>query len=123
MPKHALPHPEPGIVRRQSPFHSHRYLSSLKSALHEKVKVIDLVAQVIDDEDKEIMTMDLSGENLIPDELSRDSEGFMKCRMHKNQDGLEVSDTPTRDDQIMIEDDIGPEPVITLDAPEEQTGQ
>ena len=48
---------------------------------------------MIDDDDKEIMTLDLSGENLVLDELSRDSEGFMRCRAHKNQDGLEVPDT------------------------------
>ena len=50
--------------------------ASLKSAFHNKATVIDLVSQVNDDSNKEIMIMDLSGVNLIvPDELSRDSEG------------------------------------------------
>ena len=66
--------------------------ASLTSALHEEKKVIDLVAQINDDDDKELTTMDLSAENLAIDELSRDSEGFAK-----NEDGIEVPDTPNRD--------------------------
>ena len=96
--------------------------ASLKSTFHNKATVIDLVSQVNDDSNKKIMIMDLSGVNLIvPDEWSRDIEGFMKCRTHKNQDGVEVPDTPTRDTQIVeVDDDLGLEPGITLDGPEEE---
>ena len=93
--------------------------ASLKSALHEKAEVIDLVAQVNDDDDKELMTMDLSGENLATDELSRDSEG---CRTHKNEDGIEVPDTPSRGSHvIVVEDDLDPDPGITLGTPDEES--
>ena len=97
---------------------------SLKSALHKRKKVIDLVAQVNDDDDKELMIMDLSGENLGTDELSRDSEGFARCQTHKNEDGIEVPDTPSRGSQvIVVDEDLGPNPGISLSAPDEETAR
>ena len=95
--------------------------SSLESALAKKEEVIDLVAKVNDDTDKELMMMDLSAQNLATDELSKDSEGFAKCRTHKNKDGLVVLDTPTHEDQvIVVEDDLGPSPDIYLESPDEE---
>ena len=55
------------------------------------------------------------------DELSKDSEGFTKCRTHQNKDGITVPDTPVRDSIIVVEDDLGSDPSVSLEAPEEES--
>ena len=91
--------------------------ASLESALHKKEGMIDLVTKVNDDTDMSMM--DLSMENLGTDELSKDSEGFAKCRTHQNKDGMVVPDTPNHENEvIVVEDDLGSDPGISLGAPD-----
>ena len=65
--------------------------------------------------------MDLSMD-LGTNELSKDSEGFVKCRTHQNKDGVMVPDTPTREKEVIVgEDDLGSEPAISLEALDEES--
>ena len=82
--------------------------------LEDTLQKNDLVSKVNDDNDMSMM--DISMEIGGTDELSKDSEGFAKCRTHRNKDGLTVPDTPARDETvIVVEDDLGSEPGISLE--------
>ena len=111
---------EKRVVIRRSASQGVNPDESLERALHKKEEVIDLVGKVNDDTDMSMM--DLSMEIPGTDEVSRDSEGFAKCRTHRNKDGVMVPDTPTREKEVItVEDDLGPDPGISIEAPDEET--
>ena len=62
---------------------------------------MDLVV-VVDEDDKSVFN--LSSESIM-EQLSKDSEGFQKCRTHMNQQGLVVPITPKMHGFKSLEDE------------------
>ena len=70
----------------------------------------------VNGDDNDMSVIDISMEIEGTDELSKDSEGFSKCRTHQNKDGITVPDTPARDVAvIVVEDDLGSSPGVSLE--------